>query len=103
MKNFKNIAFGLVAGMLAFGFSAFTNAKAAAGDVYAQTGSGTYQRISNPGAYNPSSDCTPTSSSPCVFVQPASDTNDHGDVLTINQAQDLELSPSSDGTYIGPF
>ncbi|MEJ2881406.1 hypothetical protein [Pedobacter sp. GR22-6] len=32
MKNFKNLAFGLVAGALALGFSAFTNVQPASAD-----------------------------------------------------------------------
>ena len=48
MKNFKNIAFGLMVGALAIGFSAFTNIKkVAAGDQYGNTSNGQYTAITN--------------------------------------------------------
>ena len=63
MKNFKNVAFGLVVGVLALGFSAFTNAS---------TGSNrfdkTYYQLSN-GTYSstpPSGTCRNQNSNPCV-------------------------------------
>lgn len=43
MKNFKNLAFGLVIGALALGFSAFTNAEPSAlATVYYHLGGGNY-------------------------------------------------------------
>ena len=63
MKNFKQIAFGLLVGALAIGFSSFTNAKKAPGDVYAETSSGDYTLITN---YNPAN-CENTSSNVCAY------------------------------------
>ncbi|WP_179413082.1 hypothetical protein HDF19_10805 [Mucilaginibacter sp. E4BP6] len=64
MKNFKQIAFGLLVGALALGFSSFTNAKKAAGDQYGNQANGSYQKLSS--AYNPSL-CENTKSVPCGY------------------------------------
>jgi len=65
MKNFKQIAFGLLVGAMAIGFSAFTNAKTfASGDVFVnRDDSGSYNKISAP--YNPM-DCA-ADTPPCAY------------------------------------
>lgn len=66
MKNFKQLAFGLLVGSMAIGFSAFTNAKNfAAGDVFAnKQDNGTYDKLS--AAYNPMQ-CT-SSTRDCAYA-----------------------------------
>jgi hypothetical protein len=60
MKNFKQIAFGLLVGTLAIGFSAFTNAKRVNSDFYQYTSSSHLQAdIQNANNY------VATASDPC--------------------------------------
>jgi hypothetical protein len=65
MKNFKQIAFGLLVGAMALGFSSFTvNAKRAIGDIYVNNGNGTYSLVSG---YDPSN-CV-SSTVQCAYRQ----------------------------------
>lgn len=60
MKNFKNIAFGLMVGALAISFSAFTSPKKLSGDWYLPTStiSGTSPARLDFSNYNPATQAT---------------------------------------------
>ncbi|MEO7045528.1 MAG: hypothetical protein ABI091_09510 [Ferruginibacter sp.] len=100
MKNFKKIAFGLLVGTLALGFSAFTNAKSSNNVNFTKTFYGlnhagtTYTRE----ASNPSGDCTPQSNIPsCVISYPS----DQGATLTVGSLPSGSTSESSPG-WVNP-
>lgn len=48
MKNLKQVAFGLLLGAMAIGFSAFTTAKKIAAVTYYQTSVNNYEKLANP-------------------------------------------------------
>lgn len=48
MKNVKQIAFGLLVGAMALGFSAFTTAKKFAAVTYYQTSTNNYEKLADP-------------------------------------------------------
>ena len=84
MKNFKKLAFGLLVMGLAFTGSAFTNAyPVEAGDVYVQTDTDEYTKISF--SEYLSSNCQNSTPRQCAFRQSTSDNVDHGDTLTSAQ------------------
>jgi len=83
MKNFKKIAFGLLVGAMAIGFSSFTNAsKKAAGDVYAETSNGQYTLING---YNPAN-CQNTTSNVCAYEVTTSGSSHVTSSFTSSQA-----------------
>ena len=84
MKNFKKIAFGLLVGALAIGFSSFTTgAKRSAGDVFVnEANDGSYTKLSV--SYDPSN-CS-SASRPCAYsVTAAGASHISGGTLTSAQ------------------
>lgn len=105
MKNFKQIAFGLMIGAMAISFSAFTSAtKRAAGDVYAnKDDSGTYTKLANP--YN-SGSCATDSPVCAYFVTPSGASHVSGASLSSSQIttainNNWIASEGSNGLYSG--
>ena len=100
MKNFKKIAFGLLVGIMAIGFSAFTNAK-----VTPKNGQLTNYIFVHPAANSNGAksqyiyDSTPggcnTSTNLCRATWSQSEVPDEGD----NPASDATLVSTSSGTY----
>ncbi|MDX3916957.1 MAG: hypothetical protein QHC79_25670 [Pseudosphingobacterium sp.] len=85
----KSLVLGLAVAVIAVSTSAFTNYRArAAGDIYVQVGTDTWQRLSDPNDYSPVN-CQNISDQECSFEQSASDNTDHGDVLTREQISNI--------------
>jgi len=87
MKNFKQIAFGLVVGALAIGFSAFTNAKRVDSNFFVYTSSlHTKAAIQNAGNYQSTTlaPCGGTTANVCgvtlATAKPANQNPDAGEL-----------------------
>ncbi|MEJ2901680.1 DUF6520 family protein [Pedobacter panaciterrae] len=101
MKNLQKIAVALLVGIMAIGFTAFTNAstKRVPSWVYVQTDADLYTRISF-STYD-ESNCQNSSTRECSFTQPESDGSNHGPTLSYSQVQALNFPAStSEGIYI---
>ncbi|MES2274980.1 MAG: hypothetical protein V4592_03080 [Bacteroidota bacterium] len=100
MKNFKQIAFGLIVGALAIGFSAFTNAKPSkakfATTFYSLNQAGT--TYTNAGTTDPSASCHAKPANPSCVISYASD---QGETLDASDLPEGSTSVSSAG-WINP-
>ncbi|MES2376671.1 MAG: hypothetical protein V4553_08835 [Bacteroidota bacterium] len=102
MKNLKQIAFGLLVGAMAIGFSSFTNSASSSVNKtkFAKTFYGLNQAgtIYSREASNPADDCTPKSTNPsCVISYPS----DQGATLTVGSLPAGSTSESSPG-WVNP-
>jgi len=94
MRNFKKIALSLLVVGLAIGTQAFKNAenRLADGDVYVQTSTDTYIKLSDPNDFNPSF-CENDSDRPCAYQQSQEDSTEYGATLSYDA---ISVSPSFD-------
>ncbi|MBB6108719.1 hypothetical protein SAMN05421821_10246 [Mucilaginibacter lappiensis] len=102
MKNFKQVAFGLILGAMVFSFSAFTNS--ASSKVNKSKFTKTFYGLNQAGtiytreASNPAGDCTPKSNNPsCVISYPS----DQGPSLNVSSLPSGSTSESSPG-WVNP-